>query len=375
MLSSVTKIVDKSFVVGFVIPVLLGAVGILALLRDFGSIKPFYDDLIDTKSFANLTIIALLLWAVAILLLILNHLLYRILEGYSGPFSWIKSWENRRRTQYETDREKRRKTFEVISTVLNPTASAQEEIERATLGNDYYKEVRLFRASWPSEVDLVLPTRFGNVIRAFETYPLVNYGVDSIPGWVRLETIMPKDTRAMVDDARTEVDFFVNIWFFAVLFAVIGLFRCIEKAYFVWPDPYRMLTEAWGFALAAAIGALACWLAYEGAINRARSWGEVVKSVFDLYLPTLARKLGYELPATGEERRRFWDAVNSSFLYQTPINPEEWKAAKPANGAGKDKKGCAGDGDSPDGDDPTDDNDLADNDWLDDDDLANDDWL
>ena len=353
MLASITKIVDRSFVVGFVIPVLLGAVGILALLRDFGPIKPFYANLIDTNSFANLTIVALLLWTAAIILLILNYRLYRILEGYSGPFNWTGS-RNWLRAQYETAKEKRLETFEILNTNLDPTASDKQKIHRAILENDYYKEVRLFRASWPSEADLVLPTRFGNVIRAFETYPLVNYGVDSIPGWVRLRGIMPKDFRAMVDDARTEVDFFVNVWFFAVLFGLVALLRCIERAYFAWPDPYRIFAGAAGFALAAAVGGLACWLAYEGAIDRARAWGETVKSAFDLYLPDLARKLGYELPATGEERRIFWDALNSSFLYQTPMNPEHWKVAKPAKVAGQDQNGRVGNGDdSPaDNDDP-----------------------
>src|ERR1700722_13631168 len=102
MLASVTKIVDKSFVVGFVIPVLLGAVGIFAMLRDLASIKPFYGDLIHTTSFSNLTIIALLLWTAAILLLILNYRLYRILEGYTGPFNWLKRWKEQARAEYES---------------------------------------------------------------------------------------------------------------------------------------------------------------------------------------------------------------------------------------------------------------------------------
>lgn len=177
---------------------------------------------------------------------------------------------------------------------------------------------------------------------------------------------------AMIDDARAEVDFFVNICLFAVLFVLFALFRVIEKAYLVWPDPYRMWTGAWGFALATGIGVLACWLAYEGAIDRARAWGETVKSAFDLYLPALARKLGYELPTTGGERRRFWSAVNSSFVYQKPMNPEDWKPAKLANSAGQDKNGWAGDktDDPANGGDPTDDEDL-----IDDDDLTEDDWI
>jgi hypothetical protein len=88
-----------------------------------------------------------------------------------------------------------------------------------------------------------------------------------------------------------------------------------------------MLATSWGFATAGVIGLVVCRLAYEGALERARAWGELVKSAFDLYLPDLANKIGYELPRTACERRRFWDAVNSSFLYQEPMTPEMWQVA------------------------------------------------
>jgi hypothetical protein len=134
MLASVTKIVDKSFVVGFVIPVLLGVVGILALLRDLDPIKPFYVDLVDAKSFPKLTVVALLLWTAAILLLILNYRLYRILEGYSGPFKWTGRRKHLQ-DEYETLKERRLKTFDILSTDLDPAASDRQKIDRAVLEN------------------------------------------------------------------------------------------------------------------------------------------------------------------------------------------------------------------------------------------------
>ena len=39
--------------------------------------------------FENLTYVALTVWFVAVLLLTLNYTIYRVLEGYLPPFSWI----------------------------------------------------------------------------------------------------------------------------------------------------------------------------------------------------------------------------------------------------------------------------------------------
>jgi len=319
MLSTIPKLVDKNFVIGFIIPVLLGAGGILALLQDLSSVPPTYESLLETADFSKLTIIALSLWVAAILLLIMNHLLYRSLEGYFGPFK-RSAWQNLLRKEYLADRAKLSATYEVIT---NPNLPAPSELKRG-----YYNDVRRFHESWPSHPHLVLPTRFGNVIRAFETYANEIYGADSIPTWLRLQGVMPKDVRMLVDDARTQVDFFVNVWFLTVLFIVIAMVRFVSEAYSALPNPKQMLFCSWGFALSAAGGLLVCKLAYVGAIERARAWGDLVKSAFDLYLPELASKLGYELPPSAFQRKRFWDAVTSSFLYQEPIRPEEWQTAK-----------------------------------------------
>ncbi len=77
MLSSLPKLADKNFLIGFIMPVLLGATGLLALLRDLPPFDGIYRSLLSTDDFTKLTIVVLTLWAVAILLLLLNLLLYR----------------------------------------------------------------------------------------------------------------------------------------------------------------------------------------------------------------------------------------------------------------------------------------------------------
>ena len=63
---------------------------------------------------------------------------------------------------------------------------------------------------------------------------------------------------------------------------------------------------------------------YYCAVQLIPTWGGLVKSAFDLYLPELAEKLGYRLPGTVEERGQFWEDVNAMFLYVTPI-PDRWE--------------------------------------------------
>jgi hypothetical protein len=68
------------------------------------------------------------------------------------------------------------------------------------------------------------------------------------------------------------------------------------------------------------------WLAYEAAAERTRAWGDLVRSAFDLFLPELAKKMGYTLPSEREQRRWFWQDATSSFLYNMPM-PATWLLA------------------------------------------------
>ena len=267
--------------------------------------------------FPKLTVVVLALWAIAILLLTINDMLYRLLEGYWGPFN-RRSLRTEKTTQFGSAKTEIRQMYDTIS-----TSGASESTK-----NDYYKKQRQFGENWPAHEGLVLPSRFGNVIRAFESYPYTVYGVDSIPVWPRLLAVVPKAFSGLLDGARAEVDFFVNLWLMAILAAGVAAARLAVELTQVSQHQLGIAAVCWHFAIDAVIAAIVAWLAYEGAIYRARSWGIFVKAAFDLYLPDLARQLGYELAETLARRRAFWDSVNSMFLYQNPILPDDWPVAE-----------------------------------------------
>jgi hypothetical protein len=332
MFGTLPKLVDKPFVIGFIVPVLIGVLAIIGLLQDVPPFSSVYSSLLDSDSFTKLAVFVLALWACAIGLLLLNYRLYRMLEGYIGPFD--------RETWRQQMRDKFKKESDELGRIRREAATLSNEDRR-----DYRATVRRFREKWPSRQNLVLPTRFGNVIRAAETYALEVYGVDSIAVWPRLQALFPKEFQVLVEDARAQVDFFVNSWFLAILFADVAIARSLYPMTVGRLVSVDFLIAMW---VLSAIAGLLAWAAYEGAIERAGSWGRLVKSAFDLYLPAFAKQLGYELPSSDAERRRFWRAVNEMFLYQTRLRPEFWIQTAAVNTM-NDGKGSTKDGDKPGG--------------------------
>jgi len=60
-------------------------------------------------------------------------------------------------------------------------------------------------------------TSFGNAVRAFEDYPRVLYGFESINGWSRLNAVIPKSYQDILGNKRAMTDFWVNVWFVSLL--------------------------------------------------------------------------------------------------------------------------------------------------------------
>src|SRR5579885_3616060 len=96
MLASVEKLVDKTFVIGFLLPAILAvytALNVFHCARWFSALCEVQKE----KPFENLTYVALAVWVLAVLLLSLNHVAYRFLEGYVPPISHMQFLRDRHR--------------------------------------------------------------------------------------------------------------------------------------------------------------------------------------------------------------------------------------------------------------------------------------
>jgi hypothetical protein len=293
-MNEISKVIGRDFIVAFFVPaIVLVAVstGILyyfKILPDLLTIDP-KDPLKDSTFIALITIL------ISFLLMATNRNIFRALEGYwifdvGRHLNYLQRWRFRRL-------HRRLKA-------LNAEFKKHLAANKPFLKEDEFAKLTLRAAQrFPSTEDQVMFTAFGNTVRAFEDYPMVLYGVESITGWSRLTAVMAKDFREILDSRRATTDFWVNLWFVA-LFTIVEYFL-IERL----QKPFR----GWGIPVA-ALG-LALFAAQQARVA-AQQWGEWVKASFDIYLPTLRSKWGFKRPDTFEAERNFWETLSRAITFR-----------------------------------------------------------
>ena len=206
MFATLPKLADRNFVVGFLLPVLIASLAGMFLFRDTAAVGAIYDAVLHQKQVTDLTLVLISIWGVSVLLTLLNHQIYRLLEGYTWPLRrqrWLEKWQQRYIDEYQS------LTNDHLIVYRTDNVIVSDRIKHS-----YFRRRRLFNEEFPNRKDLVLPTRLGNVIRAFESYPNKVYGADSIPIWLRLQALAPKDFISTVANVRAQLDFFINTLLF-----------------------------------------------------------------------------------------------------------------------------------------------------------------
>ena len=337
MLSTLPKLADRGFVLGFFLPSLLFVLAVLGLFSSHAKVGALLSGLVE-KDLGSATFLLVGVWILAVLMLMLNHPIYRLLEGYTWP---VSRWRRAKKRNQQRLQEANKKLRSLFERMRPPEASEKALWAYGELRREIIREL-------PTSEREVLPTAFGNAIKAFEIYPLDVYGVDAVPMWLRLVTVIPKGFQDQIQDLRNQVDFLVNASVFAIGVAVAALAAALMRMPWAglldrsgpWPVigmyPWIELVVI-GVALMLSRGF------YRSAVARVPAWGDLVMAAFDCYLPALATQLGYTLPVTTKKRRAFWTAFGHMVVYRQdlegtlPFLAEKWPkaaAAVPAPGVG-----------------------------------------
>ncbi|HSK81758.1 MAG TPA: hypothetical protein VLQ45_35230 [Thermoanaerobaculia bacterium] len=297
MFSQLPGFLDRSFFIGFLLPSVLFTTGVYLLLRSLG-IEAQPDLLPPSDPILDVTAFGLAISIIAIVLLVINRPLTRILEGYGrfNPFRTLLFLERRRYHKLQNKIKQAKQERAKHST--------QKELP-AELANQLIANYQMMAERFPDQEAFLLPTAFGNTLRAFEVYPRVIYGLEAIGAWNRLLTVVPRELRESLDATKALMDFWVNLWFLSLSLslssAVFLLFQ--KRSEMIWLPPVLVLLS---------------WLAAKGARSAAVEWGDLIKATFDMFLPDLWRKLGLNIPSTDEEYRQSTDRLNQAFLYRKP---------------------------------------------------------
>ncbi|NOP96565.1 MULTISPECIES: hypothetical protein [Mycolicibacterium] len=275
-------LLDKRFLVGLLLPSLGFCATVAALvLIGLGWPGPlrYWTDLPLPGRWAIAAVIAAAVLLVAVLLGTQVNRLVAFWEGYYWPkwFSRVGACVQRRRFN--------------------------------SLGDDDWSEFRRLQ-HYPSDPSTFLPTKLGNVFLAAENYSRERYGLDSVYLWPRLYLSVPTDVRAILDDARRAVDQLVVIATAAVLSVLAALGLGLVGWQF---DGVTAPSVVWGPA--AAVAAAVAFGSYRSAVSAAVGFGDLVRSVFDLYRGELLAKLGVPAPRTREIEKQTWEALGQ-FLFR-----------------------------------------------------------
>jgi hypothetical protein len=321
MLSTLPKLADKAFVIGFLIPSVLFFAAVVFLFSDTRWAGSLLDGFHDKGNLRTLVYAVIAVAGLAFLTLLFNQLFYRIIEGYEWPVSKMSRAREMRRFRSDQDQ------LDSLGEEWNRLGDSFPAEKR----RKYSALEREIVSKFPSKPHLILPTRFGNAIRAFEVYSKDVYGADAIPLWIHLNTVIPKDYRIVVEEARASVSFFLNLLFFSLIVFALAIGRAVASLAtdLTGPSAWARISscETLSFLPIAAIALIICWLSYKTAIYQVYAWGQLVKAAFDCFLPDLAKKLGYELPSSGSEQYRFWQIVSRRAIYHRAFDPTEWVRA------------------------------------------------
>jgi hypothetical protein len=286
--SDFAGIFSRYFVIGFFLPVFF-VLMLVAHLVELSSTPGAYS---SASGATQVVIIGGTGLLGGLLLLGLNQFVIRTFAGY--PLRDLTGLLARRLTDKEREQGRFLKALNVPTTcslrkwLRLETEVTEERTEAAVRLNRYF----------PWQSNEVMPTRLGNAIRSFESYPFKTYGLDGPPNWPRVEALMNENEKEALAEALTTFSFWLN-WALlappAALYVVIGG---------VLGHSHQSTLSAVTLIVVTVVAAgLVAWGAYRAAVGAAVQWGAPVRSAFDLHRLELYSQLGLKRPkAPGEER-------------------------------------------------------------------------
>jgi hypothetical protein len=161
----------------------------------------------------------------------LNTFILKMFEGYV-IFPPLKFLYNRGRRIHQQKarqlREKRQNLEDLIHRVRTASKyNPRLEKKLEQLKGQYYNTAVEYDQRYPQDENDILPTRFGNTLKAAENYPGERYGLDGVNFFPRLVQVIPQEYKSSIDATRNELSFLVNMSILSVhpLRSLLDAFR------------------------------------------------------------------------------------------------------------------------------------------------------
>lgn len=315
MISRLPEVFGRNFAIGYLLPsIFFLAANVLVFDRfhwlSFGELLAH----VEKHALQVVMLASLLVFTLGITLMALNNWIIRTKEGYilihndSTGSWWGRLWSRMTGWLASYLVEGQRRNFKNLCVRIDAFEKNSQDPRALKL-----QEERAER--FPHNEAAILPFKFGNAIRAFEMYPQVMYGFEETRGWGRLLAVMPKEYREVVDGAKSQLDYLVNLWCLSWLYALESLISLIVVyRYFGFESLWSLASILLWLLGAIASGCVASHFAITAAVR----WGETVKAGFDVYLPELCQQLGLKRPEVRKQEWEMWKDFSIAFVTRRP---------------------------------------------------------
>jgi len=200
------------------------------------------------------------------LFIVLDMHIYMVLEGRRYWPNWLRKLfqrsEERRLKRYGEEYNRAKETDRIKYTELSV-------------------ELRRFPLNSRGERIASYPTRLGNLLLAYEEYPLRVYGMDSVFYWYRIWMAIDDDLREHIDTQQALAD--SSVYMTAALFftglILIG-YALLQQIGITLINPFP--TSQFLLTLGAISMGLS-WFLYRISLHLHATFGELFKSLFDMH--------------------------------------------------------------------------------------------
>lgn len=335
------SIISSSFVFLFLFSLFL-------LYDESPSIMPDVTILLDKVKSLNIEQNLFILIAIIIFSLTtisFDILLIRFLEGYWSSFRLL-NWIRDIAKDIQLEKKIRLSTDEIdISNINKNDLSISGKLQKKISDNVEKKEVDLPVEELFPRDSRILPTGLGNILRASEDYAESRYGINSVTVWPRIYSVISDNLRRILDEQRFQLEFSVRCCIAFLICTGISIVFCfiiVYKASISDPifnlfisniDINNNLSDiflyislmvsitikyiVW-FAIPTSTLILAL-LNYKAATEAAISYGNGIKTAFDLHRFDLLKALHLPLPKNLKEEKEENNKL-TNFLLSEPDN-------------------------------------------------------
>jgi hypothetical protein len=323
-MNSFTNYLEKlgsNFLVSAMVPSLALIVTSILMFDPILHVSPAFKDPQATPQLVGFGLIVFILTVIiGFTLTALNTYILKIFEGYIIFFPIRFIFNKTLRIHREkarnlmAQRESLEKEYQNLKKFADDNSDRESRLE--TILDEHYRVASEYDQGYPADLDDVLPTRFGNVLRAAEGHALQRYGFDGVTFWPRLIHVIPDSYKATIDSTRNELSFLVNMSIVSLIFSFLcflAIFHAMATTIVVSGNTAVFLVfagKALKYLIAAALGMLCGGFFYNASIISLGSFTLTIRASFDLFRFDLLKKLELVRPKNFDEEFDIWSNLN-----------------------------------------------------------------